>query len=106
MALGSPFGFQRSISLGIISNAQRYIGFDTEYKYNTWIQTDAAINPGNSGGPLIDTSGAIVGINTLGVDGSGIGFSIPASTRAGRRRAAQARRQGRRGPTPGCVSRP
>ena len=80
MALGSPFGFQRSISLGIISNAQRYIGFDTEYKYNTWIQTDAAINPGNSGGPLIDTSGAIVGINTLGVDGSGIGFSIPAST--------------------------
>jgi serine protease Do len=79
MALGSPFGFQRSISLGIISNAQRYIGFDTEYKFNTWIQTDAAINPGNSGGPLIDTGGAIVGINTLGVDGSGIGFSIPAS---------------------------
>jgi len=79
MALGSPFGFQRSISLGIISNAQRYIGFDTEYKYNTWIQTDAAINPGNSGGPLIDTKGAIVGINTLGVEGSGLGFSIPAS---------------------------
>ena len=79
MALGSPFGFQRSISLGIISNAQRYIGFDTEYKYNTWIQTDAAINPGNSGGPLIDTKGAIVGINTLGVDGTGIGFSIPGS---------------------------
>jgi len=79
MALGSPFGFQRSISLGIISNAQRYIGFDTEYKFNIWIQTDAAINPGNSGGPLIDTGGAIVGINTLGVDGSGIGFSIPAS---------------------------
>jgi serine protease Do len=79
MALGSPFGFQRSISLGIISNAERYIGFDTEYKYNTWIQTDAAINPGNSGGPLIDTEGAIVGINTLGIDGSGIGFSIPAA---------------------------
>ncbi|MEN6337914.1 MAG: trypsin-like peptidase domain-containing protein [Phycisphaerales bacterium] len=80
MALGSPFGFQRSISLGIISNAQRYIGFETEYKYNTWLQTDAAINPGNSGGPLIDTGGAIVGINTLGVEGSGLGFSIPAST--------------------------
>ena len=79
MALGSPFGFQRSISLGIISNAHRYIGFDTEYKYNTWIQTDAAINPGNSGGPLIDTKGTIVGINTLGIDGSGIGFSIPAA---------------------------
>ncbi len=78
MALGSPFGFQRSISLGIISNAQRYIGFKTEYKYNTWLQTDAAINPGNSGGPLINTDGQIVGINTLGIFGSGLGFSIPA----------------------------
>ncbi|MHC4645115.1 MAG: trypsin-like peptidase domain-containing protein [Planctomycetota bacterium] len=77
MALGSPFGFQRSISLGIISNAQRYIGFKTEYKYNTWLQTDAAINPGNSGGPLIGTDGRIVGINTLGLFGSGLGFSIP-----------------------------
>jgi len=77
MALGSPFGFQRSISLGIISNAQRYIGFKTEYKYNTWLQTDAAINPGNSGGPLINTDGEIVGINTLGLFGSGIGFSLP-----------------------------
>ena len=79
MALGSPYGFQRSISLGIISNAQRYIGFQTEYKYNTWLQTDAVINPGNSGGPLINTDGKIVGINTLGISGSGIGFSIPAA---------------------------
>ncbi len=78
MALGSPFGFQRSISLGIVSNAERYLGFETEYKFNTWIQTDAAINPGNSGGPLIDTQGRIVGINTLGVSGTGLGFSIPA----------------------------
>jgi serine protease Do len=79
MALGSPYGFQRSISLGIISNANRYLGFESEYKYNTWIQTDAAINPGNSGGPLIDTEGYIVGINTLGISGTGLGFSIPAS---------------------------
>jgi serine protease Do len=79
MALGSPFGFQRSISLGIISNAERYLGFETDYKDNTWIQTDAAINPGNSGGPLIDTQGRIVGINTLGVGGTGLGFSIPAT---------------------------
>jgi len=48
-------------------------------KFQDFIQTEAAINPGNSGGPLIDTRGAIVGINTLGIDGSGIGFSIPAS---------------------------
>jgi serine protease Do len=79
MALGSPFGFQRSISLGIVSNAQRYLGFKTDHKYNTWIQTDAAINPGNSGGPLVDTQGRVVGINTLGLQGSGLGFSIPAS---------------------------
>ncbi len=77
MALGSPFGFQRSISLGIISNSQRYLGFESEYKYNTWLQTDAAINPGNSGGPLVNTDGQIVGINTLGISGSGLGFSIP-----------------------------
>jgi len=77
MALGSPFGFQRSISLGIVSNSERYLGFESEYKYNTWIQTDASINPGNSGGPLINTDGKIVGINTLGIDGSGLGFSIP-----------------------------
>jgi serine protease Do len=97
MALGSPFGFQRSISLGIISNAERYIGFDTEYKYNTWIQTDAAINPGNSGGPLIDTQGAIVGINTLGGRRQRTGVQHPGGARAGCRGSAQARRQGRAG---------
>jgi serine protease Do len=79
MALGSPFGFTRSISLGIISNVHRYIGFQTQYKYNTWIQTDAAINPGNSGGPLVNTDGRIIGINTLGLVGlaEGMAFSIP-----------------------------
>jgi serine protease Do len=79
IAVGSPFGSQRSISLGVVSNAHRYIGFGTEYKYNTWIQTDITMNPGNSGGPLIDTHGKIVGINTLGISGFGAGLSIPAS---------------------------
>ena len=80
MALGSPFGFARSISLGIVSNADRYLGFESRYVYNTFIQTDAAINPGNSGGPLVDTEGRIVGINTLGVSaGQGIGFSSPSN---------------------------
>lgn len=80
MALGSPFGFTRSISLGIISNMQRYLGFETEYRYNTWIQTDAAINPGNSGGPLVNTDGQIVGINTLGIFlADNVGFSIPSN---------------------------
>jgi len=80
MTLGSPFGFTRSISLGIISNTQQYIGFETLYQFNTWIQTDAAINPGNSGGPLVNTQGEVVGINTLGISaGENMGFSIPSN---------------------------
>ena len=79
MALGSPFGFKRSISLGIIMNADRYLGFESLHKYNTWFQTDAIINPGNSGGPLVNTEGKIVGINTLGITIGGMGFSIPSN---------------------------
>lgn len=79
MALGAPFGFTRSISLGILSNTQRYIGFRTIYKYNLWLQTDAAINPGNSGGPLVDTKGRIIGINTLQLCWGSVGFSIPSN---------------------------
>ncbi len=84
MALGSPFGFARSISLGIVSNADRYLGFESRYIYNTFIQTDAAINPGNSGGPLVDIEGRVIGINTLGVSaGQGLGFSIPSNVVSG-----------------------
>jgi len=94
MALGSPFGFTRSISLGIISNTRRYIGFTTQYRYNLWLQTDAAINPGNSGGPLVDTEGKVVGVNTLGLGmADGIGFAIPSNVVSdvmGRLRAASA----------------
>jgi serine protease Do len=79
MALGSPFGFTRSISLGIISNTRRYIGFTSQYGYNLWLQTDAAINPGNSGGPLVDTDGKVIGINTLATGGGNIGFAIPSN---------------------------
>lgn len=79
MAFGSPSALQRSINLGIVSNARCYIGFNTEYKYNTWIQTDIAMNPAHSGGPLIDAKGKIVAINTLGLSGSDTGLSIPAS---------------------------
>lgn len=80
MAMGSPFGFERSVSLGIISNTRRYMGFESQYIYNTFIQTDAAINPGNSGGPLVDVWGRVVGINTLAIrGGDGIGFAIPSN---------------------------
>jgi serine protease Do len=81
MAMGSPFGFTRSISFGVISNTRRYIGFKSEYKYNLWLQTDAAINPGNSGGPLVNSEGLVVGINTLGGGwgAEGLGFAIPSN---------------------------
>ncbi|MBI5724909.1 MAG: trypsin-like peptidase domain-containing protein [Planctomycetes bacterium] len=79
MALGSPFGFTRSISLGIVSNTTRYLGFGTKHIYNLWFQTDAVINPGNSGGPLVNTDGQVVGINTLGIGSAGIGFAIPSN---------------------------
>lgn len=83
MAFGSPFGFARSVSLGIVSNTERYLGFESKHVYNNFIQTDAAINPGNSGGALVDTSGHLVGINTAIYSRSGgsqgIGFAIPVS---------------------------
>jgi len=78
MALGSPFGFTRSISFGVISCTRRYLEAGP---YNLWIQTDAAINPGNSGGPLVNDRGQVIGINTLRVAfGENIGFAIPSST--------------------------
>ena len=79
MALGAPWGLNRSISIGIISCANRYLPGHS--LYSLWYQSDAAISPGNSGGPLIDTSGRIVGINTLGIFGGGtLSFTIPAPT--------------------------
>ena len=77
MALGSPYGFERSISLGIISNARRHLDGES-HPYNNWIQTDAAINPGNSGGPLVNTRGQVVGINTLAIRmANNLGFANP-----------------------------
>ena len=79
MALGAPWGLSRSISIGIISCADRYLPGHSEY--SLWYQSDAAISPGNSGGPMIDTEGRIVGINTLGMFSAGaLAFTIPSST--------------------------
>lgn len=75
LAVGSPLGLTRSVSLGIVNNPAQFLQ-DDEGLYN-WIQTDAAINPGNSGGPLVDLEGKVVGINTLGA--RSIGFAIPAA---------------------------
>jgi S1-C subfamily serine protease len=80
IALGTPYGLERTVTLGIVSSLHRNItslGFSD--KRLDLIQTDAAINPGNSGGPLINASGEVVGINTLvrSGPGAGLGFAIP-----------------------------
>ena len=83
-AIGSPFGEEQSLSIGVISALNRSIqsltGFDTPGA----VQTDAAINHGNSGGPLLDAGGRVLGINaqiqTTTGDGSGVGFAVPADT--------------------------
>ena len=78
MAIGSPFGFESTVTAGIVSAKQRYTD-DTDYL--PFIQTDVAINPGNSGGPLINMRGEVVGINSQIYSRSGgfmgISFSIP-----------------------------
>jgi S1-C subfamily serine protease len=78
MAFGSPLGFARSISFGVVSCTRRYLDIGA---YNLWIQTDAAINPGNSGGPLVNDRGEVIGINTVrAAFGENLGFAIPSNT--------------------------
>jgi len=76
IAIGNPFGLDRTVTVGIVSATGRTrVGVAT---YEQFIQTDASINPGNSGGPLLDLRGRVIGINTAIVaTGQGIGFSIP-----------------------------
>ncbi len=75
VAIGSPFGFEQTVTAGIVSAKGRVIGSGP---YDDFIQTDASINPGNSGGPLINMRGEVVGINTAIIaSGQGIGFAIP-----------------------------
>jgi serine protease Do len=75
VAIGSPFGLERTVTAGIVSAKGRVIGSGP---YDDFIQTDASINPGNSGGPLINLKGEVIGINTAIVaSGQGIGFAIP-----------------------------
>jgi serine protease Do len=83
MAIGTPFGFARTLTLGVVSNTDRTF-YPERYRideYETgdfanWIQMDTPINPGNSGGPLVDMKGKVVGINTRG-GGQNLNFAIP-----------------------------
>jgi S1-C subfamily serine protease len=98
LAIGNPLGLQNSLTIGIVSSLGRKIRTESGDLVDNVIQTDAAINPGNSGGPLLNTSGEMIGINTLifsirGGGNIGIGFAIPANTI--RRVAAELVREGR-----------
>ncbi len=75
VAIGNPFGFDHTVTAGIVSAKGRVIGAGP---YDNFIQTDASINPGNSGGPLFNLAGNVVGINTaIFAGGQGLGFAIP-----------------------------
>lgn len=80
LAFGSPLGLENSVSMGVISAANRRLSPDSPLAY---VQTDAAINPGNSGGPLVDTDGRVIGINTFILTKSGgnegVGFALPSN---------------------------
>jgi S1-C subfamily serine protease len=79
LAIGNPFGLEGTLTVGVVSSIGRKIEGENEQRLEGMIQTDAAINGGNSGGPLLDSSGAVVGINTaiLGQTNIGIGFALP-----------------------------
>ena len=76
VAIGNPYGLDRTVTVGVVSAKGRSdLGITT---YENFIQTDASVNPGNSGGPLLDLEGNVVGINTAIIgQGTGIGFAIP-----------------------------
>jgi len=80
VAIGSPLGFQRTVTAGVVSALGRSLPTQGGRIIENVIQTDAAINPGNSGGPLSDASSRVVGINTAIIGGAqGIGFAVPVS---------------------------
>jgi S1-C subfamily serine protease len=85
VAIGNPFGLDRTATAGIVSALQREIKAPNGFTINNVIQTDAAINPGNSGGPLLNAKGQVIGINSQiespnGGGNVGIGFAVPINT--------------------------
>jgi S1-C subfamily serine protease len=82
-AIGSPFGEQQSLSVGVVSATDRSVESLTKFQIEGAIQTDASINPGNSGGPLLDAGARVLGINeqieTSSGSNSGVGFAVPVS---------------------------
>jgi putative serine protease PepD len=90
LAIGNPFGYDRTLTSGIVSALQRQIQAPNGFSIGNVIQTDAPINPGNSGGPLLDADGRVIGINSQiaaggnnGGSNIGIAFAVPINTAKG-----------------------
>jgi serine protease Do len=81
VAIGNAYGYEHTVSSGIVSALKRDVTLNKEISYKSLIQTDACINPGNSGGPLLNVNGELVGINVaIRAGAQGIGFAIPVDT--------------------------
>ncbi len=78
IAIGNAFGYEHTVTLGVVSALKRDVTLNREVSYKSLIQTDASINPGNSGGPLFNIHGELIGINVaIRAGAQGIGFTIP-----------------------------
>jgi serine protease Do len=105
IAIGNAYGYEHTVSVGVVSAVQRDVILNKDMSYKALIQTDASINPGNSGGPLINIHGELVGVNVaIRAGAQGIGFAIPSDHMV--RSVAQMLRSRRRGqPHDGLVVR-